>query len=77
MYIRENIRNIEANVNKLTKLRRAFRKIMHRLDNQGYSYIANHHGWLDGLCAHGPETDAQGNIIHNFLPWHRAYLLKL
>jgi Common central domain of tyrosinase. len=77
VYIRENIRNIESDVNKITKLRRAFSKIMDRLDNQGYAYIANHHGWLDGLCPHGPETDAQGNIIHNFLPWHRAYILKL
>ncbi len=77
MHIRENIRNIEQDTNKIKKLRKAFSEIMTRIDNQGYAYVANHHGWLDGLCPHGPEQDPNGNWNHTFLPWHRMYLLKL
>lgn len=77
MYIRENIRTVAANPTKIKKLRKAFQEIMDRIDNQGYAHVASYHGWLDGLCEHAPETDQQGNINHNFLPWHRAYLLKL
>lgn len=77
MYIRENIRNIESDPNKINSLRSAFNKIIPRVDNQGFAAVASHHGWLDGLCPHGPERDPSGNIYHDFLPWHRAYLLKL
>jgi tyrosinase len=77
LHIRENIRNIAVNPTKIKKLRKAFQEIMSRTDNLGYAHVANHHGWLDGLCQHGPESDTQGNINHNFLPWHRAYILKL
>jgi tyrosinase len=77
VYIRENIRNIAVHPTKIRKLRKAFQEIMNRIDNQGYAHVGNHHGWLDGLCEHAPETDQQGNVNHNFLPWHRAYLLKL
>jgi tyrosinase len=77
VYIRENIRNIENNVTKIRSLRKAFQEIMNRADNQGYAHVANHHGYLDNLCPHGPTLDPEGNLIHKFLPWHRAYLLKL
>jgi tyrosinase len=77
VYIRENIRNIAIDRNRIRKLRKAFQEIMDRIDNQGYAHVASHHGWMDGLCEHQPETDQQGNVYHNFLPWHRAYLLKL
>lgn len=77
MHIRENLRNIENDPNKISTLRSAFRKIMDRVDNLGFAAVAGHHGWLDGLCPHGPEQDQAGNIHHPFLFWHRAYLLKL
>lgn len=77
MHIRENIRNIENDATKINRLRRAFNKIMDRVDNLGFAAVANHHGWLEGLCPHGPERDTSGNVQHPFLFWHRAYLLKL
>ena len=77
MYTRENIRNVAIDRNKIRKFRKAFQQIMDRIDNQGYAHVASHHGWMDGLCEHAPQTDQEGNVIHNFLPWHRAYLLKL
>jgi tyrosinase len=77
MLIRENLRNVANDATKIKRVREAFREIMERFDNQGYTYVANHHGWLENLCSHGPQIDDKGNIVHTFLPWHRAYLLKL
>jgi tyrosinase len=77
VYLRENIRNVENNISQIRRLQKAFKEIMSRTDNQGYTHVASHHGYLDNLCPHGPTIDPEGNIIHKFLPWHRAYLLKL
>jgi tyrosinase len=50
--------------------------MMSRIDNRSYQYIASHHGWIDEYCKHEPEFDDLGRVIHLFLGWHRAYLLK-
>jgi tyrosinase len=50
--------------------------MMSRIDNRSYQFIASHHGWINEYCKHQPEQDDQGRVIHLFLGWHRAYMLK-
>lgn len=50
--------------------------MMSRIDNRSFQYIASQHGWIDEYCKHEPERDDLGRIIHLFLGWHRAYLIK-
>jgi tyrosinase len=72
MAIRENVGNLRPA--QLSTLREAHRRIMARLDNRSYQYIAGRHGWLDEYCEHSPRIDGVGRRHHLFLPWHRAYM---
>jgi tyrosinase len=72
MALRKNIRNVSPN--ELSKFREAHRRIMSRIDNQSYQYIAGRHGWLDEYCEHQPKRDELGRRLDLFLPWHRAYM---
>ena len=72
MVNRKNIRNLPPD--ELSKLREAHKKIMARGDNRSYQYIASKHGWIDMLCEHQPRADMTGQMLHLFLPWHRAYM---
>jgi tyrosinase len=72
MVNRKNIRNLLPD--ELTKLRDAHRRIMARIDNRSYQFIASKHGWMDMLCEHQFTFDATGQRMDLFLPWHRAYM---
>ncbi len=50
--------------------------MMERIDDRSYQYIANYHGWINQWCKHQTEFDDLGRVVHLFLPWHRAYMLK-
>jgi len=66
MAIRESIRGLTADPNKLARLRAAFARMMSGGDDRGYEYLASVHFLpLPGWCEHGTLL---------FLPWHRAYL---
>lgn len=70
--LRKNIRNLSPE--ELSKFREAHSRMMSRIDNRGYHYIAGVHGWLDEYCEHPPKLDEMGRPLHLFLPWHRAYM---
>jgi tyrosinase len=56
---------------------KAMTALQARLDNKGYNYIAGLHGAPQWYCWHhqrSPRTPVQARL---FLPWHRAYLLRL
>ena len=70
--LRKNIRNLSSQ--ELSKFRDAHSRMMSRIDNRGYQYIAGVHGWLHEYCEHPPKLDEMGRPLHLFLPWHRAYM---
>ena len=72
MALRKNIRNLSSQ--ELSKFRDAHSRMMSRIDNRGYQYIAGVHGWLHEYCEHPPKLDEMGRPLHLFLPWHRAYM---
>ncbi len=72
MINRKNIRNLSSD--EIARLREAHGRIMARIDNRSYQFIASKHGWTDMLCEHQPSIDATGQRLDLFLPWHRAYM---
>ncbi len=70
--LRKNIRNLSPE--ELSKFREAHSRMMSRIDNRGYQFLAGVHGWLQEHCEHPPKLDEMGRPLHLFLPWHRAYM---
>lgn len=70
--LRKNIRNLSPE--ELSKFREAHSRMMSRIDNRGYQFLAGVHGWLQEYCQHPPKLDEMGRPLHLFLPWHRAYM---
>jgi len=70
--LRKNLRNLSSE--ELSKFREAHSRMMSRIDNRGYQFLAGVHGWLQEYCEHPPKLDEMGRPLHLFLPWHRAYM---
>ncbi len=64
-FVRKEISQLSAE--ELQKLRTAYALLQQELEEGGYQQIAGLHGFPDYHCPHG-------NL--DFLPWHRAYLLR-
>jgi tyrosinase len=64
--IRREIHNIQGN--DLIRFRRAFQSLKDTSGSDGYLRIAGVHGIPDRQCLHH---------VSGWLPWHRAYLLKI